>query len=92
MAKFITENDFTNRKVKYQSYVTGIVTFIMTFIAMLKLVNPKMAESLNVDEGTLIALGMAIAGGAAAVMALISWIAGYFTHPGPGDGIKEKTD
>lgn len=86
--KFITENDLTNRKVKYQTFVTGIVTFVMTLIAMVKLVSPELADKFNVDEATLTAIGMAVAGGIAGVVTLFSWIAGYFTSPGPGDGIK----
>jgi len=88
MSKFITENDYMNRKVKYQGYVTGIVAFVVTLIGMIKLVSPELAAQFAVDEATLTAIGLGIAGGVAGIMTLVSWIAGYFTSPAPGDGIK----
>ena len=86
--KFITENDYMNRKVKYQGFVTGIVAFVMTLIGMIKLISPELAEQFAIDEATLTAIGLGIAAGVAGVITFVSWIAGYFTSPGPGDGIK----
>lgn len=88
MPKFITENDFMNRKVKYQGFASGIVTFITTAAPLIAIINPELADQLGASVETLRVLALAIAAGVAAVVSVVSWIAGYFTHPGQGDGIK----
>jgi len=89
MPQFVTENDYTNRKVKYQTVASGFVTFLTTAAPLIAIINPDLASQLGASEETLKILALAIAAGLAAVVSVASWVAGYFTAPGQGDGTKE---
>ena len=90
MPKLVTEDSYPNRKIRYQAYVGGIVTAIVALVGIINSIHPFgfTLEGFNTDNLT--ELGLAITAGAAALMTIINFIAGYFTHPGVGDGVKPK--
>lgn len=89
MPKYITENEFTNRKVKFQSIATAITTFLSTATPLIAIINPDIAQSLDTSMETLRVIALAIGAGLAGVVTLVGYLFGYFTHPAEGDGIKK---
>ncbi len=88
--KFVTENNYTNRKVKYTTLASNLVPGIMVLVGVVNTIHPLGISLAGVNEQTvnevLIGAGTLLA----ALQSAYLWAVGYFTHPAAGDGVKPK--
>ena len=88
MGTLVTENSYTNRKVKYTTAASNLVPSILVLVGLVNTLHP-FGITMQMDEKTLsevlIAAGVLFAAG----QSIFTWAVGYFVHPAEGDGTKE---
>lgn len=90
MPQFVTENNYTNRKVKYATVASNFVPSILILIGLINTLHPFGITVEGIDETKLNEILIAAGVVLAAAQSAFTWAAGFFAHPSAGDGIKPK--